>query len=86
MDVEGATRKLLEPNAAGYLSDAATARRNGKDINPRVLVKELTGMQVSDVVVKRNVVFMQWKRGLGSGVLVVSWNQDGKVANLDLHI
>lgn len=84
MDVEAATRRLLQPGAVGFLAETTTARRNGKDAPPRVVLKDIEGIVPSDVVVKRNVVFVEFRKGMQDGVIVASWNQQGRLANVDL--
>jgi hypothetical protein len=43
--------------------------------------------RVREVVVKRNVTFVEWTRtpDAGQGVHVLSWDQDGRIAHATVH-
>jgi hypothetical protein len=60
--------------AAAFLSD-----RVAGDALPR------GAYTVTDVAMKRNVTFVAWTRPGASGVFVLSWDQDGRVAHATVH-
>lgn len=84
MDVEAATRRLLQPGNVGFLGENTTARRNGRDAPVRPVLKEIEGVVPADIVVRRNVVFVEYRKGTKSGVVIATWNQHGRLANLDV--
>lgn len=89
MDLEAKTRDLLQRAATGALDDLLTpgalVMLNGAPDGVSAWKAGLQGpIQVEDLVLRRNLVFVQYRAAgtYGRGALVVAWDQDGRVVSL----
>ncbi len=85
VDLAERTRQLLERGDLSWLATACQARRDGTATDAAATLRLLTGAEVEDLAVKRNLVFLQWRTATAKGAAVLAWDQDGKVTAMDVY-
>ena len=84
MDLAERTRSFLAASGAGFLAAGCSARHDGATAEAEALAGRLKDAVVEDLAVKRNLVFIQWRKSETHGAAVLAWDQDGRVTALDV--